>query len=271
MSTFDEYEESVQGSVPVEGYKFVGSFQTYRYTSADRNVVINGETYTPVAVTRSRVKAGTHEDDNLTLELSIPFDTQVALDYAFAQTPPKLELEVYRNQQDDPENDAWSLYWKGLVRGFTVSDRTCTVKVPSIFSLALQGEIPNVYYQSPCNHVLYSIRCGASRAAHRFERDIVSVGGVNITIDGTPPAIGVLAAGEIVNLRNGERRLILTNDGPAIGIGYPFVDLQEGDTVELVKGCDHSLPTCRDKFANIINFGGFHYIPTDNPFEGSVA
>lgn len=271
MSTFAEYEESVQGSVPIEGYKFIGTFQTYRYTSADRNVVINGETYTPVAVSRSRVKAGTHEDDNLTLELSIPFDTPVALDYAFAQTPPKLELEVYRNQQDDPENDAWSLYWKGLVRGFTVSDRTCTVKVPSIFSLALQGEIPNIYYQAPCNHVLYSPRCGVNRLSHRFTRDIVAVTGTNITITGTYPPDGELAAGEIVNLRNGERRLILGNIGAAISIGYPFVDLLVGDDVELVKGCDHSLPTCRDKFANIINFGGFHYIPVDNPFEGSVA
>lgn len=268
--SYEDLEEGRSTSAPVEGYKFVGSFKTYRYTSADRAVLINGETYLPIAVSRSRVKAGTQEDDNLSLDLELPFDIDVIRDYAYAQTPPKLRLQVFRQQQDDPEN-SWSLFWTGIVRGFSVSGRTAKVQVPSIFSLALQGEIPNVYYQNPCNHVLYDGRCGVERSAHKFDAVVKTPGGGAIVLTTAPAATGVLAAGEIVNVRNGERRLILNNSGATITIGYPFVDILPDDEVELVKGCDHSLATCKAKFDNAINFGGHPYIPADNPFEGTVG
>jgi len=269
MSDFDQLEQSVAASVPVEGYKFIGSFRTYLYTSADKAQVINGETYSSIAVKRSNVKAGTQEDDNLSLDLDLPFDIDVIRDYAYAQTPPKLVLEVYRQQFDNAL--AWSLFWRGIVRGFDVSERTAKVQVPSIFSLALQGEIPNVYFQTPCNHVLYDARCGQLRSDHSYTSYVQAVDRVTIALTTAPASTGILAAGEIVSLRNGERRLILSNDGSTIGIGYPFVDLQPGDKVELVKGCDHSIATCKTRFNNVINFGGFPYIPADNPFSGSVG
>lgn len=269
MSDFDDLEQSVASSAPIEGYKFIGSFKNYLYTSSDKAEIINGETYLPIAIKRSNVKAGTQDDDNLSLDLELPFDIEVIRDYAYAQTPPKLTLEVYRQQLGN--SLAWSLFWRGIVRGFNVSGRTAKVQVPSIFSLALQGEIPNVYFQTPCNHVLYDARCAVPRDDHRFLAYIQAVAGVAITLTSEPAAPHILAAGEIVNLRNGERRLVLDNEGSAVSIGYPFVDLRPGDQVELVKGCDHSLAECKAKFNNVINFGGFPYIPSDNPFSGSVG
>lgn len=269
MPTLESYETTTEEAVPVEGYKFIGSFQNYYYTSAERAVTINGQVYQPVAVSRSRVKAGTQEDDSLSLDLVLPFNVDVVIDYAYSQTPPKLELEVYRQQQGDV--DAWTLYWKGIVRGFSVEDRKATIKVPSIFSLALQGEVPNVYYQVPCNHVLYSSRCGVSRGANTVTRTVTSVSPTLLNVSSAPGTDGQFAAGEIVNTRNGERRLILANSLDAITIGYPFVDIQEGDEVQLSKGCDHSLAVCKTIFNNVINHGGFKYIPADNPFDGSVA
>lgn len=269
--SYTSLEEGVQTSAPVECYKFIGSFRNYYYTSADRAVTIAGQVYDPVPVTRSRVKSGTHKDDSLMLDLQLPFDVQVVQDYAFAQTPPTLTVEVYRQQIDDLTGLSYILFWKGVVRGYTVDDRLATVHVPSIFSLALQGEVPNVYYQTPCNHTLYNNRCTVVRTSHRFTGLILTVNSTDIVMAATPAADSILKAGEIVNLRNGERRMILENIGPIITLGYPFVDLVVGDSVELVKGCDHSLATCKAKFSNVINFGGFKYIPAENPFEGSVA
>lgn len=271
MPNYDEYEQSVDNSLPVEGYKFIGSFKTYRYTSADRNVVINGETYTPIAVTRSNVKAGTQNDDNLSLDLEMPFDVEVIKDYAFSQTPPKLRLVVYRLQGEDPEGDAWALYWTGIVRGFSADGRAVKIQVPSIFSLALNGEVTNAYYQVPCNHVLYGPRCRVNREDHKAVTTIQTYQGTAISVVGEPAALNDLAGGELVNPRNGERRLIKANNGSLITVGYPFVDLQPGDEVELYRGCDHSLEQCKAKFNNVINHGGFKYIPPDNPFVGEVG
>ncbi len=273
MPGFEEYETSVAQSAPVEGYKFVGSFQTYRYTSSDKEQIINGETYTPIPVTRSNVKAGTHEEQTLALDLQIPFDTDVVMDYAYAQTPPRLMLEVYRLQQDDETGTAWSLFWQGKVRGFSVSDRLAKVQAPSIFSLALQNEAPSVHYQTPCNVPLYSSLCGVNRAAHRFDAVVLAVQPTSITLADEPTTADDLKAGEIVNLRNGERRLILSNSGQTVNIGYPFVDIVPGDDCEVVRGCDHKgrAGDCKQKFDNYINFKGYEDIPPDNPFEGEIA
>jgi uncharacterized phage protein (TIGR02218 family) len=40
----------------------------------------------------------------------------------------------------------------------------------------------------------------------------------------------------------------------------PF-DIEVGDDVRLVAGCDKTLATCRDKFNNVINFRGEPFIP----------
>jgi hypothetical protein len=269
MPTFDDNEVSVQDSQPIELYKFVGSFKNYLYTSSDRVEVFAGENYQPIAVTRSRVKAGTQEDTNLSLDLDIPFDTEVVTDYAFSNVPPKLELTVYRKQPDD----TFAIFWTGLVRGLEVSDRTGKIKVPSVFSLALSGECPNIHYQVPCNHVLYDSHCQVSRAANTFTEHVQAIDRTDISLVGIPTSANDLRGGEIINVRNGERRLILTNVGTLVTIGYAFADLLVGDEVQLARGCDHLGRTgdCKLKFNNYINYGGFEDIPPDNPFSGELV
>jgi hypothetical protein len=270
MPTYDENEQSVQDSAPIECYKFVGAFKNYLYTSSDQQEVVGGETYFPIAVTRSKVQGGTQDQSTLSLDLQIPFDVDVVTDYAFSNVPPSLELTVYRKQPDD----TFAIFWTGQVLGFEVADRLGTVKVPSIFALALSGECPSVHYQVPCNHLLYGPHCQVSRVANTFTDHVQAiVDGTDISLVGIPTTANDLRGGEIINTRNGERRLILLNAGSLITIGYAFADLQVGDPVSMVRGCDHMGRTgdCKNKFNNYINFGGFEDIPPDNPFSGSLV
>lgn len=268
--SYESLEESVSDSQPIECYKFIGSHgKAYLYTSANMSVTLGGQRYIPVPVTRSRVKTATNEDSDVTLELEIPFDTQVCLDYAYAQVPPKLELEVYRKQGRGDAGD-YVLYWSGSVRGFDVRGRIASISVPSSASLVLSTSVPNVYFQAPCNHVLYNSRCGVSADSNKVDRTVTSSSSQSITLNSSAGTTGDFKAGEIVNNRSLERRLILDNDGTAITIGFPFFDIRPGDSVTLYKGCDHTFSTCNSKFSNIINFGGFPHVPADNPFEGSL-
>src|SRR5690606_23628846 len=76
-----------------------------------------------------------------------------------------------------------------------------------------------------------------------------------------------LKAGEIVNTRTGEKRGIYDNNSNIVTISYPFVDIIPGDEVELVYGCDHKRTGhCRLRFDNVVNYGGFDFIPVVNPF-----
>lgn len=268
--SYQTFEESVHDAAPIECYKFVGSFKDYRYTSADQEVTVNGEVYTPAALKRNGVRAGTHNEETLALELELPFDLAVVTDYAYAESPPKLSLTVYRVHRGTSFATDWALLWTGQVSTFSVQGRTARLRVPSVFSRALQGSVPNVYYQTPCNHVLYDGRCKVSPAAFTQSTTVSTVGINNVVVADDGFADGVLKAGEIINDRNGERRMILGNVADTITIGFPFVDLVAGDTVTLRAGCDLSFSTCKNKFNNTLNFGGQPYIPSDNPFQGSL-
>ena len=54
----------------------------------------------------------------------------------------------------------------------------------------------------------------------------------------------------------------------AIGESVEFLlpagtDIQVGDTLKLLAGCDHTLATCKSKFNNVLNFGGFPHLQVD--------
>lgn len=269
--SYNAAENSIHDGAPVECYKFIGSFRTYRYTSADTEQTVNGELYFPVAGSRGTIRAGTQSDDSLALEITLPFNLDVVQDYAYAESPPALTLEVYRVHRGTDFATDWSLLWKGKVSSFNVDGRVAKVRVPSIFSRALQGDLPSAYYQNPCNHVLFDSRCKVNRAIFSTVTTVTDAQtlDVNVVDDGADD--GALAAGEIVNNRTGERRLILNNLANTVSINYPFVDMRVGDEVELAAGCDHSFSTCKAKFNNALNYGGHPYIPTDNPFQGEVS
>lgn len=271
MPDYLTLEQSANDGAPVECYKFLGSFRNYLYTSADTEQIVNGETYFPAAVKRNGIRAGTQNDDSLALDIDLPFNVDLVVDYAYAESPPRLVCEVYRVHRDSNPATEWALYWKGRVTGFKVAGRVATIRVPSIFARALQGDLPNVYWQAPCNHVLYDSRCKVPRASHLITTTVTDVGtgAFNVVDDGGVD--GALKAGEAVVTRTGERRLIMGNLAGTITINYRFVDLRVGDEVTMVDGCDHSFTTCKAKFDNTINFGGHPYIPADNPFSGEIS
>lgn len=268
--SYDSLEESVSNSQPIECYLFTGSNgKEYLYTSANTSVTLEGRRYTPVAASRSRIKVATNEDSDVSLDLELPFDTQVCIDHAYAQVPPKLDVQVYRKQARGGAND-FVLYWSGRVQGFDVRGRVANIKVPSILTTALNSTVPNVYYQAPCNHVLYSSRCTAPRSSNKLDAIVGGASSTMIYLASTSGNTDDYKAGEIVNNRSLERRLIISNNGTEISIGYPFFDIRPGDGVTLYRGCDHTIDHCRNKFSNAINFGGFPYVPADNPFEGQL-
>ena len=270
MTVYEDRENSVHDGAPIEAYKFTGTFKTYRLTSADVNTTVNSELYLATVIKRRGIKAGTQNDDNLQLELEVPHDIELVQDYAYSQSPPKLDLEVFRAHRGTDLNTDFILAWKGPVSGFNVTDKIARIRVPSIFNVLLATDAPNVYYQGPCNHVLFDARCQVARASFNTTTTVVSADGntVFVTADGFPD--GDLKAGEFVVNRTGEKRLIMNNAADIITLNFPFVDILVGDTVELTNGCDHSFTTCDAKFSNTLQFGGQPFRPIDNPFEGDL-
>jgi len=68
--------------------------------------------------------------------------------------------------------------------------------------------------------------------------------------------------------------LIVAQSGDDLQLLLPFPQSAVGREVILFAGCDHTPEVCDDKFdtpedtdSNLINFGGFAFVPTRNPFQ----
>jgi uncharacterized phage protein (TIGR02218 family) len=128
-------------------------------------------------------------------------------------------------------------------------------------------------YASRCDAVLGDGRCGVDLAqiAHRAARAIASVS------DASRFAVPALTAFSVGAFIGGTVRF---EGGANVGLTMPIMGharagtldeitlwqapprpLAAADPVTLTVGCDRAFATCRDRFANAVNFRGFPHIP----------
>lgn len=272
MSVYEDREESVHDGEPIECYEFTGSYKTYRYTSSDLPVDVLGNTYVPAVIKRSNIKAGTHSEDNIDVKLEMPITLALVKDYGFQVTPPRLYLRILRVHRDTDYATDVAIYWQGEVTDFNTDNNTATITIPSAFGNAMAGNIPSVYYQSPCNHVLFDSGCKISRAANSLTTTVVAVSGNNVQL-ATAGAFpdGAFIGGEIADTVHNDRRMIVAHASNLLTVNYPFSNLIPGASVEVTRGCDHGYNSdCKLKYNNQINHGGFPFIPSINPFESGI-
>lgn len=263
--SFDTLEKSAASGRPIDLYKFEGSFNTYRYTNYVDDITNSEGTYEAIPIERSRLETGTQEND-VNLDISLPFDNPMVEAYMRVNTPPKLKMELWRVHPDN-FNDTL-LLWTGEVISWSVEKRVAKLRVPSLFGYLLTQALPRPKYQAPCNHVLYDEFCGVNPASFSHTTTVSTISGNTITIAANPFADGLCNAGEmIIGL---ERRMIISNTGTTFTVSSAFADAAVSDAVTIRQGCNRSFTQCKAKFSNGINFGGFPYVPDRNPFNSSL-
>lgn len=266
MPTYDEHEDSTDLGAPVELFRFDAPDAEYFYTSDFETRFVLGRSYIPQPIARSNVVTS-NQGEGAQLEVTLPANLPLVRDFAFDYAPPEnLSLTVYRFHEDD--ESTLVTYWKGDVTSIKISGNTVKILVPSVLTNAIASTLPGKVYQSPCNHVLYDDNCKAERASYlqtNFASSVQTtyVGLQNIVSD---PG-GYYTGGELIHSATGERRLITSSQSDRLGINYPFRSVKPGDAIEFVPGCDHNCTTCRVKFSNLENFGGFPFIPKKNVFK----
>ena len=267
--SYEDHEVAVHNGKPIELYEFVGPLLSYLYTSAEVDWQHGENFYTSVPIKLGSIKVGTQEDDKLELTVDISIDTDLVRHYAFQIAPPSLFLNIYRIHRGDGE---LITYFSGPVGPVKVSGLVASFQTPSILSHALNGSLPSVWYQTPCNNDLFGPECGLNRENYRFETQVFTVNGRELwLLDDPGVAENYYAAGEVVFMESGERRMIVGNVGQQVFIAYPFSSLPVGVFVELVAGCDHDWDgDCKTKFNNQKRSNSFRWVPVENPFTAGL-
>lgn len=261
-------ENSAAKGSPVELYRFALGQKRWTYTSGQTAVTYQYEAYMPAPIKRSSIEQG-NDINRSGIEITLPRDNPLAT--MFISSPPEgvISVTLYRYHASDADTEAIVL-WKGRVGGARLSGSVLILKCEPI-ATSLKRPGLRARYQLICRHALYSASCGVPSATYRVDGKVLTVNGVNVQVAAAASKPdGYFVAGMLTTADASASRMIVGHSGVELTLVAPMPGLTAGMDVHLYAGCDHAVATCRDKFNNLANYGGFPYIPVKNPFTGDA-
>jgi uncharacterized phage protein (TIGR02218 family) len=132
-----------------------------------------------------------------------------------------------------------------------------------------------------CDASLGDARCGLDVSGPDYvgQGNVTAVSPTGIIVAGLDSyPDGWFAAGQIdwtSGAWSGRRQRVvahrLSSGQVLLEMDSPDIDAAVGDTFSIVAGCDKRHATCRDKFANVVNFRGFATLPGNDVLMASPA
>ncbi len=271
MSTYDTLESSRQDSRPVELYAFAIGSRSYLYTSAEDAITIGADTYEPEAIARDAIEAGGSENANRTLVVTLPASNAFAALYVNVVPGQSATVSIFRVQRDETPSLGTTqiLQFKGTVQAvrFPNDGQTAEIALRSIEASSSQ-QIPRRSYMSLCGHVLYDQRCKVDPALFSVTGVVASATGNVITLTGADAYPDqYFRGGYCKPSTESDFRMVLDHTGNLLTLLLPFATDPVGSNVVAYAGCNRSLTgDCATKFDAVLEFGGFAFVPTKNPF-----
>ncbi|MBI2718145.1 MAG: DUF2163 domain-containing protein [Rhizobiales bacterium] len=249
------------------------------FTDHDRDVVIDAVTY--------RAASGftaTAVEDQLGLAVS-----NLNVDGALSSAA-IIEADLSAGLYDDAAVTIMRVNWQDVTQRVVVRSGYLgqVSRGETIFSAELRGlaarldQTAGRVFQRTCAWELGDSRCtiDLTAAANHGAGTVVSVVSTfEFTASGLSAfASGIFSRGKIVwtsganaGLAIEVRAQTLETPNARFTLFLPMPRaIQAGDAFTITAGCDKLLATCRDRFSNVVNFGGFPHIP-GNDFALSYA
>jgi uncharacterized phage protein (TIGR02218 family) len=269
-ATYLEDDSGIETSRPVELYEFTNALGTVtRRTSFPRDFVFDGNTYFATAGLKRGHFAIVSGNDVPEMTVELPMGDALVEAYAGVGVPPqKWLVRILRVQRTSGESEQ---VWRGYVRDCDLSSkRVAVLSVAATTTDSLDTPIPNIILSKLCNHVLYNKRCKVDRNAFKVEPLILAIDPDGRTL--TVSSVGTFGTtdarfGDSRHPTSGEWRSIVEQNGTTIVLDVPLpsagpLAAAVGQTIELYRGCDRTIPTCRDVFDNVVNFVGAPHLVT---------
>lgn len=278
---YADQEASIQDGAPYFLYEFVTSNTTYRFVDYPETVVWNSENWLPLAIKHTEVKQSNELSKNA-MTVTIPIDDS---DFAsiFLGWAPDHAVSFTLRRGHFGSSDTL-VYWKGRVASHNLKGENIELKCESIFTSMRRPGI-RARYQRNCRHAVYSAGCGLDKDNFATPVRITALTNLTITAIGASAESDGWFLGGAIEFPDGSFRMVTAHTGNTIvisrasrylieafggsGYGYSYGSYYGGLNAILYPGCDRTLTTCKTKFNNIVNQGGFKWIPTKNPMGGS--
>lgn len=247
--------------------------QSFGFTDHDSDLQFAGHDFAAA----SGLSAGALQQ---TTGLSV--DNSEALGALSAASVTKEDLA--RGKFDGAEVQSWLVNWANVAQRVTefrgsfgeVSQKGGAFRVELRGLTEGLNQMQGRAYQAGCGAVLGDGRCGVdlATAAYWTTAEIAEIDVLGrLRIEGqTDYADRWFERGQIEVLSGASAGATIMVKGDRLGTTGRVLDLwhgtgaalAEGDTIRLTAGCDRRAASCREKFANFLNFRGFPHIPGED-------
>jgi uncharacterized phage protein (TIGR02218 family) len=266
--TFDAQETSRESGSVLELYEFVLGLDTFRFTPFQRDVTWSGLNYTATTISRSKTGASI-EDVAGQVTITTTIDNPVAAKF-IPNVPGSVgSVRILRAHINDPAEET-VLSFEGFIANVTLDGELEAKILCNPNTKIFDRAAPRFTYMGLCNHILYDARCKVDISLFDFTGLVSAVVGNDITVNGASGLGAGFFVGGFARFPAGsteDARMILAQSGDTMTLLLPFAETILGSDIDLFAGCDHSLAICESKFANVINYGGFPFVPRKNPFN----
>lgn len=276
-TTFDQDEAAVQSNLPEEYYDIaLSTGVTYRIAAGERDLQVGGIVYTATPAARgalaiSKIDGNTGTNLELSLPVNHPFIKRC---FQYGVPPRQTTVTAWRRQSRSQVSEQM---WVGLVTSISCDGNIAKVLIPARIVENAQRYLPTVTTAPTCPYILYDAMCQVDRASFNVSTTATLVFGRDVHLDmGSSGKVGNNWAlgGELLHVPTGERRTIAiqTDVDPAtstltrLSMTEVIPELKAGDAIIVYAGCDHTIQTCKNKFAQHHRFGGYPDAALVNPF-----
>lgn len=273
--TFEAYEISEESSEPVELYTFsVGTYVKY-YASCPDEITTGGNTYEPIPISRTAVVM-TSEDLIEPIEITVPATNPFALKYLDVPPGQEGEITIDRLQRGDVSEELQRIFY-GAIHAVRFTEDFTHAVIGAFWKTAKNNrQLPRLTFGRPCNYVVgdsSTCKVNLDLAAFKHTGQVAGAVGRVLTVSGILGnfADGWFTGGVVRTVTYDDRRLILSHVGNDLTLIMPFHDDLAGTLVDVRAGCDHDIEgDCATKFDNVIEYGGWAFVPTQNPFTSGI-
>lgn len=278
--TYDLAETSTAEGQPYFLYLFAEGDQVWRFTSRAASwtspagtIADEAEdlTWEASAVSHGSVVQSS-DPRRVDLSVSFPLSDPFARRYLGPRGRAVTTLTIFRGHEQVPAEVV--AHWKGRVVSARLNGQHITLRCESLFT-AMRREGVRAKYQRLCRHALYSRGCRLDIEAFFVGGTATARSALQITVAEAAFLPGGWFRGGVLR-HAGLLGFITGHVGDTLTLAGRMPELEaaidDPETVALVKfapGCDLRRDTCKAKFDNLLNFGGFPDIPGRNPFGGT--
>lgn len=250
-------------SYRIELFKFAIGSNTYTFTSNAIDIVYGADTYSSTIIKRGKLKlTPKFKSRELTVELSIA--NAMAVDLISQWQENSLTVTIFSQSAAGT-----ATIFKGKN-----TDRICKGRVLQLIfepiSISLKRLGVRAKYLKICRHMLYSTDCGLSLESWAVNGSWTVISGTTLTIAAASGYADGYFLGGLLRSSAGHLGHIVNHAGSSIKI-LRMIDGMSDDpdkSIKIYPGCMRTKDVCDTKFSNVINHGGFPWLPYRNPFDG---